>query len=195
MFEFHRAGMCGTDITTFVGMSPDLSMLVLDGDIYRVEDSKLGQLSVITQSVKLPSELEVSHTARGIRSPRCFLDSSNSYVAYLKHSPRLEEGPDRPDALALFRINFDEMCSFRMHPSLPEDMFDICPQFHPSIPLLILGFGLISEAGALMLDDDIETGERIPFHIVIIDMDTMKITTVKIEQGPDVRVIDGSDTC
>lgn len=192
--ELRRTSSHSSGSTTFVAMSTDLSMLVLDGDIYRVEDSKLGQLSVLTQSVRLPSELEVRDRAREIRPPRCFVDSSNSYVAYVKHSPRYEKGPNRPDDLALFGINFDEMCSSRMHPSLPEDMFDICPQFHPSIPLLILGFGLTSEAGALMSDGDVETGERIPFHIVIIEMNTMKIITVDIEQGPDVRVIDRSDT-
>ena len=144
--------------------------------------------------VKLPRELEVSQKARDTRPPRCFVDSSNSYVAYLKRNPRLEKGPNSPDALALFRINLDEASSSRMHLSLPEDMFDICPQFHPSLPLIILGFGLISEAGAFMLEDDDKIGQRVPFHIVIIDMNTINKFTVEIEQGPDVRIIDGSDT-
>lgn len=198
--ELQRTSSLSAEFAIYVAMSMDLSMLVLDGDIYRVEDSKLRQLSVIPQSLKLPGELAVSYRAGEPRRPRCFVESSNSYVAYLKRNPRWNKSPIRPDALAIFRINLDEASSSRMHLSLPEDMFDICPQFHPSLPLLIIGFGLLSEADATVWEWDCRaewdqsTGERIPFHIIIIDLNTMTKTTVDVEQDPDDRIIDRSDT-
>lgn len=198
--ELQRTASVSADFTTFVAMSMDLSLLVLDGDIYRVGASKLGQLEIFSQSVKLPNELEVRHRVREFRLPRCFVDSTNSFVAHLKPDLRLERVPNRPDVLALFHIKSIETSSSQVHPSLPEDMFDLCPQFHPSLPLLILGFGLLSEADAVVWERDYiaewdaETGERLPFHILILNMNTMNKFAVDIEQGPDVRIIDRSDT-
>lgn len=167
--ELQRTSSLSDEWSKFVAMSMDLSILVLDGDIYRIGDSKIGQVSIAPQTFELPKELTFSQSDQGMQ-PICLVDSSNSYVAYAKRNQRPGYHVMHPDAFALFRINLDETSSPRLQPSLPEDMFDISLQFHPSFPLLIVGFGLISE---------------VRFHVVIIDLNTMTMGAVEIEQLPD----------
>ena len=174
--ELQRTPSLNDDRSTFVTMSMDLSVLVLDGDVYSFRHSKTGVLSTTLQTLKLPKELQTNLPAR---SPQCLVDSSNSYVAYHTQTRYWAMSPSRPDVLALFGINPDETSSPRLQMSLPQDMFNISSKFHPSTPLLIVGFGLISEAGDLESDDN-----EYPFHVVIIDLKKMSKRTVEVEINP-----------
>ena len=181
--ELQRKSSFSDDKTTFVGMSMDLSILVLGGDIFRLENPSIGQIGLIPQTLELPRELVVNKGPGATYPSLCSVDVSNSYVAYLKRNRDLRKGPSGPDDLALFRIDLDEISPPRLQPSLPEDMFDISFQFHPSLPLLILGFGLISEAGACGVREEIA-----PYHVVILDMKTMSKTPVESKQGLEICI-------
>ena len=177
--KLQRTLSLGGEISTFVTTSMDLSILVLEGDVYRLSHSKIGELSVTLQSLKLPKELRVTQSAR---LPQCLVDPSNSYVVYHTRKGYLGTGTSGPDVLALFRINSDETSPPRLQPSLPQDMFNISSVFHPSTPLLIVGFGLMSEAGDLASNDN-----KYPFHVVIIDLKTMNKRAVEVELNPDIE--------
>ncbi len=129
--ELQRKSSSSDDKTTFVGMSMDLSILVLGGDVYRMETPKLGEVGLIPQTLELPRALLVNESPKKTLPPLCFVDASNSYVAYIKRNREYGEGPSGSDDLAVFRIDLDEISPPRLQPSLPEDMFDISFQFHP----------------------------------------------------------------
>ena len=179
--ELQRTSSLSADSSTVVTTSMDLSILVLDGEIYRLRDSNIEEISVTLQILKLPKELRVDQLRvdQSTRLPQCLVDPSNSYVAY-HTSKRYRKDAMRPDVFALFRISPNETSSPRLQPCLPKDMFNTSSQFHPSIPLLIVGFRLISEAGALQSDINHSL-----LHVVIIDMKTMSKRAVEIEQIPN----------
>ena len=184
--ELQRTSWLGEGNSTFVTMSMDLNILVLNWDIYWLGDPKIGQLEIAPRTVELSIEMGISQSVETTRPSTCVVDHSNSHVAYIKRNRVKYELPNYPDILALFRINLDEVPSPRLQPSLPEDMFNISAQFHPSLPLLILGFGLISEARTPGLQ--YEDGGKSPFHVVIIDMNTMSKRAVEFEQEPSLRM-------
>lgn len=174
-FELQRTSSLGNDHSGFIMMSMDLSILVIDGDAYSLRGSKIGELSVTQLALKLPTELKARRSTYNDRLPHCFLDPSNSFVAYHAQNRDDETSANRPDVFALFCISFDDKSSTQLEPPLPKDMFDISSQFHPSIPLLIVGFG------ASMSNND-----HISFHVVMINMETMSKHTVKVEQSPSL---------
>lgn len=183
-FELQRTSSLGDDGSCFKTMSMDLSILVIDEDLYSLRDSKKGGLPVTQQTLKLPRELEVWQSAMIDPLPQCSVDSSNSFVVYHTRTQYHETSVNRPDIFALFRINIDDSSSSQLQPSLPEGMFGISSQFHPSAPLLILGFGLITEASAIFSSDE-SYEEQIPLHVVMINIETMSTHTVKVEQSPN----------
>ena len=191
--ELQRTSSLRDGRDTFVTMSMDLSILVLDGDVHEVGESRLGERPIVSHTLELPRELIVGKSADGIRPLACLVDPSNSYVAY-QQNRFLGRDPNYPDILALFRINADETSLPRLQLPLPEDMFDISAKFHPSLPLLIVGFGLISEAGALDFKPTEHRREPphapIPYHVIIIDMSTMSKCAVEIDQIPGFNMIE-----
>ena len=185
--ELQRKSSLRDSRHSFVTMSMDLSILVLDGDIHMVGDSRLGELPIVSHTLELPRELIFGESAGETRPLACLVDPSNSYVAYLKQNRCQGGGPTCSDILALFRINADETSSPPLQLLLREDMSDISSNFHPSLPLLIVGFRLISEAGALDHILREQYRERIhapiPYHVVVIDMSTMSKCAVEIDQS------------
>ena len=182
-FELQRTSSLSDDNPPFMTMSMDLSILVVDGDVYSLGDSMIGGLPMIQQTLKLPTELKARQSIYNDRLPQCSVDSSSSFVVYHTPNPDDVTGAKRPDVFALFRISFDDTSSTQLQPPLLEDMFDISSQFHPSIPLLIVGFGTF-----------MSNNDRISFHVVMIDMETMSKHTVKVEQSPDLFSHDRLDT-
>ena len=174
--ELQRPPSLSEGRSKFITMSMDLSVLVLDEDVYCLRQSKTGVLSTTLQSLKLPRELQ---TNLPYSPPKCLVDTSNSYVVYHTQNRYWGTGTSGPDVLALFRLNSDEISPPRLQPSLPQDMFNISSVFHPSTPLLIVGFGLMSEAGDLASNDN-----KYPFHVVIIDLKTMHKSAVEVELNP-----------
>ena len=173
--ELQRTSSLGNDRSGFRAMSMDLRILVVDGDAYSLRGSRIGGLSVTQLALKLPTELTARQSTYNDRSPQCSVDPSNSFVVYHRQNRDDVTGAKRPDVFALFRISFDDTSSTQLQPPLPMDMFDISSQFHPSIPLLIVGFGTF-----------MSNNDHISFHVVIIDMETMSKHTVKGEQSPDL---------
>lgn len=193
-FELQRESSLGNDRSGFIRMSLDLSILVVDGDVYSLRDSKMGGLPMTQQTLKLPRELKARQSPWNDRPPQCSVDSSNSFVVYHTQNRDYETGANSPDIFALFRINIDDSSSSQLQPSLPEGMFGISSQFHPSAPLLILGFGLISEASAILSRDDVSDDDQTPLHVVMINTETMSTHTVEVEQSPDLFFIYGLET-
>lgn len=185
--ELQRTPRLGDDWPKFTTMSMDLSILVLDGDIYRVRDSKSGQLLVAAQTLELPRKLAVSQSAKKFWPAKCLVDHTNSYVACVRRT-RGAIDPHCPDVLALFRIDHDKPSSPRLQLPLPEDMFGISTQFHPSLPLLMLGFGLHSEISARKHEakDIVLEVAQFQFHVLLIDMRTMSTCAVDIAQEQDI---------
>lgn len=183
-FELQRTSSLENDRSWFITMSMDLSILVIGGDAYSLRGSRIGGLSVTQLALKLPTELKARQSTYNDRPPQCSVDPSSSFVVYHTTQNRDDvTGANRPDVFALFRINFDNTSSTQLQPPLPEDMFDISSQFHPSIPLLIVGFGTF-----------MSNNDHISFHVVIIDMETMSKHPVKVEQSPDLFSHDRLDT-
>lgn len=182
--------------STFVAMSMDLSVLVLGQYMYRVEDSKIGEASTFPQALKLelPSEL-VTEGGKETHPASCSVDSSNSYVAYVKPNRCDNKLPTCPDVLTLLCVNAGESSSRRVQLSLAEDLFDVSCQFHPSLPVLVVGFGLISETVAPNLaSNDSREEIRIPYHFVIINLITMSKSTAKRGRYRASYVVDRSET-
>ena len=174
--ELRRESFLKDEGPTFIAMSMDLSILIIDGSVYSLRNSKIGQILIPLQTLKIPEELECGQSTFGDPQPQCFIDPTNSYVVYLKRNQSNNEQLVFPDTLALFRINVDECTSLRLQPSLPEGMYDIASQFHPSLPLLLIGFRLISEANSLMSPIDI-----FPVYVIIIDMSIKPKRAAEIE--------------
>ena len=194
--ELRRTSSLSDDNPPFITMSVDLSILVIDEDVYSLRYSKIGGLSTTRHTLKLPRELVVRQSIYNDRPPQCSVDPSNSFVVYHTQNRDNQKRPGCPDTFALFRINLDGTFSTRLQPSLPEDKFDISSQFHPSIPLLIVGFGLVSEATAPTSEDDMSNDYHAPFHVVIIDMTTMGKRAVEFDQHhPVFHIIRRSETC
>ena len=180
--EFQRTSSFSDGSTTFMTMSMDLSVVILDWEVYSL-NSKPGECGLTVQTLKLPRDLGVTPSALKSHSGYCSVDSSNEFVVYFTKGKRnFESSPECSDLFALFRINFDETSACRLHPSLPEDMIEISAEFHPSISLLIIGFGLVSEALVSGMD-------RISYHMVLIDMDTMSKRAINAEQSLYVHVV------
>ena len=168
---------------TYMTMSMNLSILVADEHIYNVRDSKTGDISINPQGLKLPREL-LSQKDTPSRNP-CLVDASNSYVAYLTEYrwKSFDPVPQHPDNLLLFRINSNWISLSQLQSSLPDDIFKTSIQFHPSSPLLVVGYGLISESRSIGL---IQDGGQIPYHVIIIDMNTMSQSAVDFKQNPGI---------
>lgn len=179
-FELQRTSPLCDYPSKFLGMSMDLSILVLDGDVYSVGDPNIGEKALTPRILKLPIELGVTETEALASPRRCLVDSSNSYVAFFRQTFL----SNLADAFVLFGINFDETSSLRLQPALPEDMSETSSHFHPSLPLLLLGFSLISEAATLGRPSSKQN--FLPYHVVIINMNTMSIRAVEFKQVPDL---------
>lgn len=180
-FQLQRSSSLGKSGPRFITMSMDLSILVMDADIYSLRDSKIGGLPMIHQCLKLQTEPAVQGSTWKLLPPQCSVDYSNSFVVYHMRNRGDATGANHPDGFALFRISIDDASSLQLQPSLPEDMCGISSQFHPSIPLLVLGFGLISEVDALSSRDAMSYDYRIPFHVVIINLQSMSKRVVELE--------------
>ena len=177
--ELRRSKSRNWNHSQFITMSMDLSILVVNGDICNVGDSKTAAISMNPQTLKLPKVREYIFPHRTY-----LVDASNSYVAYLTSDKMWRNSPEYPDNLALFRINSDWISSFRLQPSLPKDMYHTSIEFHSSSPLLVLGFSLISEAESIGLNSN---DDHIPYHVLIIDMNTMSKSVVQFKENPGRR--------
>ena len=181
--ELHRTTCRNETYFTNMTMSMDLSILILDEDIYNLGDSKTGEISIKPQGLKLPVGLSSQRDTMGRNW--CLVDASNSYVAYLtRYRIKSEDRiPEHPDDLLLFRINSDWTSLSQLQPFLPDDMFETSIQFHSSSPLLVVGYGLISEGRSTGLTQD---GDQIPYHVLIINMNTMSQSVVDFKQNPGI---------
>lgn len=154
--------------------------------------SEAGQKPIISETLELPKELRVSQSVGDTSSPKGFLDSSNSYVAYCRPNPHSGQGPSYPDSFALFRLNLYKTSSPQLQPSLPEDMLHVTLKFHPSLPLLVLGYELMSEIEAI---DFSSNDANIPLHVLLIDLNTLSRRAVSFEPGPHFCGIKRSEIC
>ena len=172
--ELQRSSSVSDGETPYITMNMDLSLLVLDGDIYRIADVTEAQ-PTIPKALELSKEVFLTPRVTTTPSPRCSIDSSNSYVVYVKQNRSFGQKPLIPDVLAMFHMDSNKNTSLRPHVLLPEDMYDISAAFHPSTPFLIIGFGLISEARDVPSNySPVPEHERSPYHVILIDLNTMK---------------------
>ena len=174
--ELQRTSFLSDANTTFLTMSKDLSVMILDREVHSLNISKFGELGGTVQTLKLPRNLGFSQNPPESCSRYCSVDSSNEFVAYFtRDASTIGSISKCPDSFAIFHINFDQISSCQLQPSLPEDMAMISADFHPSIPLLIIGFSLVPEAL-------VSGPESTPYHIVLIDMNTMSKRAVDVGQ-------------
>ena len=171
--ELQRTSSLSDALNTPITMSMDLSVVVLDWEVHSLGNSKLGDRELTVRTLKLPRHPEFSPSAFEDRSTYCSIDSSNEFIVCYTKESKIEPIAHPSDLFALFRINFDESSTCRLQPSLPENMIDITAIFHPSIPLLMIGYGLTSEA----------RGSHIPGHVILIDINTMSQRAVGVEQN------------
>ena len=180
--ELQRTPLLNYEAPRFVTISNDFSIVILDGDIYKLGDAEIGQNSIAPQHLELPAELRIREDNYGSIQRPCSVDPSNSYVAYHGELNRSTDSLIVPEVLFVFRLRFD-IAPPQMQLALPEDVFGISFQFHPSKPLLLLGYRLIPEILTL---DDKSKDEQVQLYVLIIDTNTMgkRAVTTELNLGP-----------
>ena len=165
-----------------VNMSRDLSILIVDCHVYNLTalDDRTASRIVSTVTV---SDMPQESRYCTIQSRVCNVGASSVYIAYFGlHENRL------PVPLSLFQIDMHARSATRVKSPLPPDMIDVSIQFHPSLPLMIVGFMETSDTNSHGNNDDqYLTNAACSFHAVLIDLVTMSVSSLDVPEDLVVK--------
>jgi hypothetical protein len=172
-----------------VGLSPDLSVLTIDAQVY-----DLGQHERIAAYpftiTGLPEVLECRRRSEGISATRvslaCRISPCNSYILYFSRG-RIKEPELDPTELHLFRIDLMSKSSAKMHVPVPENLVFMSAKFHPSLPQMSLGYAAASEAEHGTLLDPETEGPQL--NLAILELGSSEAQPIGIPESliPSIR--------
>ena len=159
-----------------VSLSPDLTMLVVDAQVYSIAEGLSGLTSASLTIEGLP-ELLARHRTEGslIDGIDIQISSCNSYVVFMiEGDPYTKEV--FPYIFYAFRIDLVSKSSTRLDLQLPKGLTFISASFHPSQQLMLLKYSSSSNSDAKPI------GEFFPLRIYIWDLESLEMKPIFMER-------------
>ena len=170
---------CDEPQSVAVSLSPDLGVLVVGAEVFRITKGSHGLTSASFTIDGLPELLERHRTRLAPRhycQLRCLISPCNSYVIFTSPgSPHEREAA--PSTIYAFQIDFVSMSSTRLDLHLPKDLTYISADFHPSQHLMLLSYSSSSRFGAQPLD------RESPPHISIVELESLEMKPIGLPEG------------
>ena len=183
------------DIPAFtpISMSSDLSILVVDRHIYNLAtpDDQAASNPIITINL---TGLVLAQGEKGLRFviSNCVIGPDCKYIGYLDSV--LEPRVTGHDVLHLFRLDVKGRSANRVVVPLPCDMENVSIDFHPSLPLMTIGYTLVvakveTRYRASQVDDQTLSERSHIFHAALVDLRTISVKALEIpEDATELRM-------
>ena len=127
-------------------LSPDLSVLVIDAQVFRFSK---GLLNLTAASITIQGLPELLVRYRASSGPphwsllRCLISPCNSYILFISQRDSFAK-ESAPCEIYAFRLDHLSRSSTRLDLHLPKDLTYISADFHPSQNLMLLSYSLSS---------------------------------------------------
>ena len=157
---------------TVVHMSPHLTFLFINGWIYDFTSHDDPGQSDIWAPIALPTSLFEDRSKTHLLSS--LISPSEKYIACFQDHV---DGDENSQAvLLLFGIDLGCKTAVQLAHSLPTDLFEVSPDFHPSLNLIIVTYVLNSEV-------NFTREELNPVHVAIVNLETLDTRAVDLSQS------------
>ncbi len=178
MLEFELSP-CDEPRSLAVSLSPDLCVLVVGAQVFRIAEGIHGLTSASFTIEGLPELLERHRTRlvvpRHSSQFRCLISPCNSYVIFISPGDPYDREAD-PSTIYAFRIDLVSRSSTRMNLHLPKDLTSISADFHPSQHLMLLGYSSSSETEIQVLE------QMPPLEIAIVDLESLEMKPISLPE-------------
>lgn len=167
-------------------LSPDLSVLVVDAQVFSIAQGPHGLTSA---SFTIQGLLELLVRHRTGRSPfhwchlRCLISPCNSYVVFISQGdPDAREA--FPSTIYAFRIDLASRSSTRLDLHLPNDLVYLSASFHPSQHLMLLTYASSSEPSGSSSEPSVEPSKEVPpLRISIVELGSLQMKPIALPEG------------
>ena len=159
--------------------SPDLSVLVIDAQIFSIAQ---GIHSLTSKSFTIQGLLEllVRYRARinAYRQDllRCLISPCNSYIIFIGEGD-LDIREAAPPMIYAFRVDLLSRSSTRLDLNLPTDLTYISANFHPSQQLMLLSYSSLLEYDLQFLE------LRSSLRIFVVELESLEMKPIGLPNG------------
>lgn len=158
-------------------LSPDLSVLVVDAQVFSITERPHG-LTSASFTIQGLQELLVRHRTGPYIRVRilCLISPCNSYVVFISQGDP-DVGEAFPSTIYAFRIDLASRSSTRLDLHLPKDLIFLSASFHPSQHLMLLTYASSSEPSVKLL-------KAVPqLQISIVELGSLQMKPIVLPEG------------
>ena len=170
---------CDEPHSLAVRFSPDLCVLVVGAQVFRIAEGMHGLTSALFTIEGLPELLERHRTRLVPRhwcQLRCLISPCNSYVIFINPGSPWER-ETAPSTIYAFRIDLVSRSSIRVDLHLPKHLTYISADFHPSQHLMLLSYSSSS------ISNDQVFEEESPLQIFIVELQGLEMKPIDLPKG------------
>lgn len=170
---------CDEPQSVAASLSPDLSVLVVGAQVFRIDEEMHGLTSTSFTIEGLPELLERHRTRlipRHWCQLRCLISPCNSYVIFISPGDP-HEREAAPSTIYAFKIDLMLGLSTRLDLHLPKDLTFISADFHPSQHLMLLSYSSSSKSGVQVVE------EVSPLQISIVELESLEMKPIGLPEG------------
>ena len=160
-----------------VTFSPDLSVLVVDAQVFSIAQGVHDLTSVSFTIEGLAEHLARFRTGLDPHywcQLRCLISPCTSYIIFISTGDSFQS-KTVPSIIYAFRVDRVSRSSTRIHLHLPKDLTYLSADFHPSQPLMLLGY--LSSSSDQVL-------EKVPsLQISIVELDSLEMKPISLPKN------------
>ena len=170
-----------------IGINPDLRVLIINAEVFDLtintgkNSSERLTLSSFTIEAA-PALLRPHRYLDKYELLECLISPCNSYVTYVSEGGQWGEESRYSSTFLLYRIDVQKRTSARLGLMLPERMTSSHASFHPSLPLMTLGYASPTATELTKIQQSPPELRAVIFDLRSLEMTILEIPKVQLDK-------------